>query len=136
MVQRRLRPRIARPHAPAIRHRTVAALILLTFIGTGTHPNLLRSWFKTRAIGSSWDATSKHIQFTFFCSEVRTCDGCLRFANSDANNARTLSTPAVLDGGPYANDAEICIAWCTRFGYKFAGMESADECCMCFTWPP
>jgi hypothetical protein len=75
---------------------------------------------------------SKHICFG---SEARSSDGCVPFANSDSNDARTLSAQVIIiDGGQYNNSAENCVNACGAAGFDYAGVEFATQCCMCFTW--
>ena len=73
------------------------------------------------------------IHALLFCSEARTCDGCVRFTNSDLNNAMTLPIPSIMLLGD-DNSADTCVLACQKAGFSIAGMEYAGQCCACFTW--
>ena len=72
-----------------------------------------------------------HVSIGIFVRK-QTCDGCLRFANSDSNDARTLTEKTPVDGA-YNNSVESCVGACGDAGYRLAGVEFAGECCTCFT---
>jgi hypothetical protein len=99
------------------------------------HPNVakLLELFKTRALGTSMDASGKHIHFALCFGSANLCDVCVRFADSDSNNARTLLTAqGILSNGPNSNTAENCVAACGRLDYAYAGV-GGTGCCTCFT---
>ncbi len=68
-----------------------------------------------------------------FFVRKRTCDGCVRFANSDSNDRRFLTVRTIAIGGVSNNSVESCIGACEGAGYPLAGVEFANECCTCFT---
>ena len=68
-----------------------------------------------------------------FVARKWTCDGYVRFANSDSNDSRILAERTLVNGGPEMNSVESCISACWSAGYILAGMEFANECCTCFT---
>ena len=125
-VQRKLRPRIAKPHALPIHRSFVAARIVSVFGGTVYHSKLLLPLLKARVRGLSWDATGKHICFAFLCGSG-TSDGRVCFVNSDSGNPRTLDTQIYIGGVTVAT----CIDGCFHKGYNHAGVEFANECCTC-----
>lgn len=80
---------------------------------------------KYLAGGITRDAFRKYIPFALLFGRASPADGCLRFVNSDSNEARTLST--LITGG--LNMVEYCLDACE--GFAFAGMEFGAECCTC-----
>ncbi len=76
-----------------------------------------------------------HVSIGIFVRK-QTCDGCLRFANSDSNDARTLTVKTQVDSGIFNNSVEGCVSACGDAGYPLAGVEFADECCTFFTSSP
>jgi hypothetical protein len=80
--------------------------------------------FKILAITNSWDASRKHIRFSFlFGSGPVTSDGCVRFANSDNPNELVLHT-TVSD-----NSVENCLSACQAGSHSLAGLEKGTQCC-------
>jgi hypothetical protein len=89
------------------------------------HPPLFKTW----ARGGSGDASSKHIPFAFLFGNG-TSDGCVRFVNSDSNDARALIVP-MTDSVIGSKTVENCVKACGVAGYTIAGLELAQECCTC-----
>jgi len=71
--------------------------------------------------------------YACFFVRKRTCDGYVRFANSDPDDARILAVRTLVQGGPELNSVKSCIGACEAAGYGLAGVEFANECCTCFT---
>ena len=55
----------------------------------------------------------------------------MRFVNSDSNDARTLVTEINVSDSEGGVTVEKCVDGCGRGGYSHAGVEFANECCMC-----
>ena len=72
---------------------------------------------------------------TSLCCFVRKwdLDGCVRFVNSDNDNAKTLAVQKSGLGGQFNNTVENCIDVCEGANFKFAGVgdQGGKYCCTC-----